>query len=63
MAMERAQTVQDPYAIRAAVPEVMLQHKPNFVNLFEPCKENGQATFDYIIAEQRGGKLILPEPE
>jgi branched-chain amino acid transport system substrate-binding protein len=63
MAMEKAQTMQDPYAIRAAIPEVMLQNKPNFVNLFEACQENGQATFDYITAEQKGGKLVLPEQE
>ena len=59
-AMEKAQNVTDPYAIRAAVPKVLpiADHIPNYVYPIKQCEENGQAPFDYFVGEIKGGKAI-----
>jgi branched-chain amino acid transport system substrate-binding protein len=61
LAMEKSQSVTDPYKIRAAVPAVL--PIPNSVNMHKTCQENGQVDFDYIIAELKGGKTVQAQAE
>jgi branched-chain amino acid transport system substrate-binding protein len=61
LAMEKSQSVTDPYKIRAAVPGVL--PIPNSVNMHKTCQENGQVDFDYIIAELKGGKTVEAQAE
>jgi len=57
-AMEKAQSVTDPYAIRAAMPEVTSKPIPAGILLLSPVENNGHINARYLIAEQKGDKVI-----
>jgi branched-chain amino acid transport system substrate-binding protein len=60
-AMEKAQNITDPYAIRAAVPKVL--PIPDYINLIKDCYETGQTPLIYLFGEIKNGKLIEVQPE
>jgi len=60
-AMEKAQSVDDPYKIRAAVPSIL--PIPHTIFPIKKCFENGQAPYDYLIGEIKNGKFIVAEAE
>jgi len=62
-AMEKAQNVTDPFAIRAAMPQVTLNPLPNTILSFGPCDENGHIILNYTIVEQKGDDVIVATQE
>jgi len=57
-AMELAQNVTDPFAIRAAAAKIMLNPLPHAINYFEPVDETGESVSRYMFAEQRGNQVV-----
>jgi len=57
-AMEKAQSVTDPYAIRAAFPAITAKPMPNAILKFGQTDGSGHTMVYYLIAEQKGDKVV-----